>query len=109
MSPKKKKSNISIRDILKGKFLVDDNSFKHWKFVLFLTFLAFWSILSSHWADKKVVEIKNLKEHVSNLKSESAYLHQILMQSKMESKVAEKVAKDNVIQSNIQPFLIVEK
>lgn len=108
MSPNKRKNKVSFRDILKGKFLVDESSFKHWKFMLFLSLLAFASILSSHWVDKKVVEIRKLQKNVSNLKSESAYLHQVLMQSKMESKVAERVAKDSIIQSTVQPFIIVE-
>ena len=105
----KKKSKISIKDILKGRFLVDDSSLHHWKFVVFLALLAFISILSSHRADKKVVEIKRLQNKVSNLKSEYAFIHKKLMQSQMRSHVAEIVAKDSIISADVQPYKIVEK
>ncbi|MBV7441534.1 S-adenosyl-methyltransferase [Weeksellaceae bacterium TAE3-ERU29] len=106
---KKKQSNISIKDILKGRFLVDDSSLRHWKFVVFLAVLAFISILSSHWADKKVVEVKRLQNQVSNLKSEYAFIHKKLMQNQMRSHVAEVVAKDSIMNASVQPYKIVEK
>lgn len=105
----KKNKNTSITDILKGRFLVEDNSFQNWKFVLFLSLLAFISIIFSHIVDSKVVELATLKEEVSNLKSESSFLHKSLLQSKMESKVAEKVLSDSIKKSDTQPFLIIEK
>lgn len=106
---KRRKSKISIKDILKGKFLVDNSSLHHWRFVIFLAVLAFVSILSSHRADKKVVEIKRLQNQVSNLKSEYAFIHEKLMQSQMRSHVAEVVAKDSIATANVQPYKIVEK
>ncbi|MDO5656260.1 MAG: FtsL-like putative cell division protein [Flavobacteriaceae bacterium] len=106
MPKKKNKSNISIKDILKGKFLVEEGSFNNWRFVFFLAVLAFISISSSHWADKKVIEIRKLQREVSDLKSEYSDIHKDLMQSQMESFVAEKVAIDSIKKSNIQPILI---
>lgn len=104
---KKKKSNISIKDILKGKFLVEDGSFTHWRFLFFLVGLAFISISSSHWADRKVIEIKKLQIKVSELKSEYSDNHKILKQYQMESHVKSEVAKDNIIVPDKQPYKIV--
>lgn len=109
MKKKKNKSSISIKDILKGKFLVEENSFRHWRFLFFLTILAFISISSSHWADKKVIEIRDLQSEVANLKAEHADLHKSVMKSKMESFVAEKVAQDSIIKSKTQPFKLSNK
>ncbi len=109
MPKKKNKSNISIKDILKGKFLVEEGSFGNWRFVFFLAVLAFISISSSHWADKKVVKIRTLQREVSNLKSEYSDLHKSVMQSKMESFVAEKVLKDSIKKSTVQPFKLTQK
>ena len=103
---KKNKSLLSIKDILKGKFLVEENSFRHWRFLFFLALLAFISISSSHWADKKVVEIRALQTEVSNLKAEHSDLHKSVMQSKMESFVKEKVMKDSIVKSSSQPFML---
>lgn len=105
----KKKYKISIKDILKGKFLVEQDSLKNWKFVGFLTALAFISILSSHWADRKAVKIKHLQNQVSNLKSEYAFIHEKLMQNHMRSHVEEVVSKDSIISPIVQPYMIVEE
>lgn len=109
MPKKKNKSSISIKDILKGKFLVEEGSFGNWRFVFFLAALAFISISSSHWADKKVVKIRKLQREVSDLKSEYSDLHKSVMQSKMESFVAEKVLKDSIKKSTVQPFKLTQK
>ena len=109
MPKKKNKSNISIKDILKGKFLVEEGSFGNWRFVFFLAVLAFISISSSHWADKKVVKIRTLQREVSDLKSEYSDLHKSVMQSKMESFVAEKVLKDSIKKATVQPFKLTQK
>ncbi len=109
MPKKKNKSSISIKDILKGKFLVEEGSFGNWRFVFFLAVLAFISISSSHWADKKVVKIRKLQREVSDLKSEYSDLHKSVMQSKMESFVAEKVLKDSIKKSTVQPYKLTQK
>jgi len=51
----------TFNDILKGKFLVDEDAFKNWRMIIFLSFLALIMIGSSHSADKKVHEIARLK------------------------------------------------
>lgn len=103
-----KKANISIKDILKGKFLVEEGSLKNWRFVLFLAFLALFSIMSSHWVDKKVVTIRSLQKNVSELKSEYADIHKDLMQSQIESQIGKAVFKDSIKKSTVQPFKIIK-
>lgn len=103
------KKKISIKDILKGKFLVEDGSFKNWKVVIYLVILSFISIISSHWADRKVVQIRRLQTEVSNLKSEYAYVHKQLMQNQMRSHVEEVVAKDSIFNADEQPYILTQK
>lgn len=107
MAKKVNKSNISIKDILKGKFLVEEGSFNNWRFVFFLALLAFLSISSSHGADNKVVKLRKLQKKVSNLKSEYADIHKELMQSQMESYVSEIVINDSIKKSTVQPYKII--
>lgn len=104
-----KKKNISITDILKGKFLVDGDSLSHWKFIAFLALLALISIVSSHQADRKVKEISKLQNKVSNIKSEYAFVHKKLMQDQMRSHVAEMVIKDSIKSSDNQPYVIIKE
>ena len=59
----------SIQSILKGTFLVSDDSFKNWRFIIFLSALAIIMIASSHSADRKVHEIAKLNEEVKELRS----------------------------------------
>jgi len=49
-----------INNILKGKFLVDEEAFKNWRMIIFLSVLALIMIASSHRADEKVHEIASL-------------------------------------------------
>ena len=56
------KSNIY--NLLKGTFLVSDDAFKNWRFIIFLSVLALIMIASSHRADKKVYKIAQLNNEV---------------------------------------------
>ena len=77
----------SFYNIIKGKFLVSDDSLKNWRFIIFLSLLALVMIASSHNADKKVHRISKLNAEVKELKSEYVDVRMILMQSRMESKI----------------------
>ena len=52
----------SIYSILKGTFLVSDDSFKNWRVIIFISVLAIVMIASSHSADKKVYEIAQIEK-----------------------------------------------
>ena len=74
-------------NILKGRFLVSDDAFKNWRFIIFLSVLALIMIASSHSADKKVHQIAKMNNEVKELKSEYVDVRMKLMRSKMESKL----------------------
>lgn len=73
---KKLKKEVSIKDILKGNFLVNDkDAILNWNFICFITILAFISITSSHILDMKINYINKLYEDIRALKSEYANVH----------------------------------
>ena len=77
--------NKSVYNILKGSFLVSDDSFKNWRVILFVSGLAIIMIASSHNADKKVYEIARLKNEVKEIRSLFVDGRSKLMRLKMES------------------------
>lgn len=106
---KNKKSNINLMDILKGKFLVDDGSMQNWRFVLYLVFLAFVSISSSHWVDKKVVRINKLSEEVSNLKAQYTDAHRLLMKMQLEPEIMKHSESLGIKLTDEQPYVLLKK
>ncbi len=79
--------NKNVYNIIKGKFLVSDDAFKNWRFIIFLSVLALIMIASSHSADRKVHRIAELNNDVKELKSEYVDLRMKLMQLRMESRI----------------------
>ncbi|MGJ5642496.1 FtsL-like putative cell division protein [Formosa sp. S-31] len=95
--------------ILKGTFLVSDNSYKNWRALIFGFFLAFVMIASSHRADKKVHEIARLNNEVKELRSAFVDGRSRLMRLKMESSVVNKMAVKGLEPSEIPPRKIKVK
>lgn len=93
----------SVYSILKGKFLVSDDSFKNWRMIIFLSFLAVVMIASSHSADKKVHEIAKLTNQVKELRSAFMDGRSRLMRLKMESSVKERMAERGLKPSENPP------
>lgn len=77
----------NFQNIIKGTFLVSDDAFNNWRFIIFLSLLALVMIASSHTADRKVHQIAQLNNQVKELKSEYLDVRKQLMQTKMESKI----------------------
>jgi peroxiredoxin family protein len=90
-------------NIIKGKFLVNDDALKNWRFIVFLSFLALVMIASSHSADRKVHKIAKLSNQVKKLKSEYVDIRMKLMRSKMESKIIDAMSKQELVPSEIAP------
>lgn len=82
-----KKLKEGFYNIIKGRFLMSEDSLKNWKLIIFLSLLALVMIASSHSADKKVHKISRLSSQVKELKSEYVDVRMTLMQSKMESRI----------------------
>jgi len=93
----------NIYKILKGTFLVSDDSFKNWRFIIFFSGLAIVMIASSHRADKKVYEIARLKNEVSEMRSAFIDGRSRLMKLKMESNIMEVMAVKGIMPSVIPP------
>ncbi|WP_417860021.1 FtsL-like putative cell division protein [Winogradskyella sediminis] len=92
----------NIYGILRGKFLISDDSFKNWRIIIFISFLAIIMIASSHSADQKVYEIANLTNEVKELRSAFVDKRGKLMQLKKESFVEAEV-KDKRIGISLNP------
>ena len=92
-----------LLNILKGRFLVDDDAIKNWRFIGFSVVLLLVMIASSHHAEKKVYAIGDLDKKVKELRSEYVDLRSQLMKLKMESKVAIKMNKRGLKSSDVPP------
>ena len=96
------KKKRSINNILKGTFLISEDSFKNWRMIIFLSFLAVVMIASSHSADRKVHEIARLGEEVKEYRSQFMDGRSVLMRLKMESTIREKL-KDKGVLPSLEP------
>ena len=94
----------NIYSILKGTFLVSDDSFKNWRFIIFISVLAIIMIASSHSADKKVYEIVRLKNEVKEMRSAFVDGRSKLMKLKLESVVIDKMKE-----KGLSPSLVPAK
>lgn len=99
----------SIYSILKGTFLVSDDSFKNWRIIIFVSVLAIIMIASAHSADKKVYEIARLNNEIKELRSAFVDTRSKLMRLKMESTITRKVAETGLKISEIPPRKIIVK
>ncbi|MBD3862717.1 MAG: hypothetical protein ACI9NI_000261 [Olleya marilimosa] len=99
----------SIYSILRGTFLVSEDSFKNWKLIIFISVLAIVMIASSHSLDKKVHQIAKLNNQVKELRSELYDGRTKLMQLKMESSVVKKMKEKGLAPSVIPPKKIIVK
>ncbi len=95
--------------ILRGKFLISDDSFKNWRVIIFISVLAIIMIASSHSADKKVYEIAKLNNEVKELRSAFVDGRSKLMRLKMESTIIKKVESKGIVVSEIPPRKIKVK
>lgn len=90
-------------NILKGKFLVSDESPRNWRFILFLAVLAVVLIASSHRADRMAYRIAMLNEDIKKLNGEYASVRTELQKMKMESNVVAKVKSGGLEPSENPP------
>ncbi len=92
-----------IYDVLKGKFLVDEDAPKNWRLLIFLAVLALIMIASSHSIDKKVQKIAQLNKQRSELRSISIETKSDLMKLKMESSIRKVLAEKGLFISENPP------
>lgn len=92
-----------IFNILKARFLLNEDASKNWVFILFLLVLAIIMIANTHSYEKKVFRIAELNNEVKELRSEFVDRRSELMKIKMESSVAEKMAVKEIVPSSVPP------
>jgi hypothetical protein len=100
------KFSNSVYDLLKGKFLVDEDSFKNWRFILVIVFLVMLMIASGHSSDKKVMEIAKLNKEIKELRAEFVDTRSISMKMKLESTIKNKVGDYGLKPSENPPQVI---
>ncbi len=109
MAKKKTYNKLSFKDILKGKFLVEDQPYFNWGFIFFIVLLAILAISSAHYTDAKVVQLRDQKEQLDEVKAKYAHMQSKLIEMQLESKLAEQVEQDSLITLEEHPIKIVVK
>jgi hypothetical protein len=95
-----------IFNVLKGRFLVSDDSVKNWRFILFIVGLMLLIIASSHSADKKVMEIAKLNKEINEKRAEFVDTRTMFMELKLESTIRNKVEVLGIKPSENPPQVI---
>lgn len=95
-----------VYSILKARFLIDDDAFKNWRFIIFLITLAIIMIANTQRFEQKVYKITELTNEVKELRSEFVDRRSELMKLKMESTISEKMVKKNISPSAVPPHKI---
>lgn len=100
---------MNFYDILEGKFLVNGEAVKNWRFILFCMGLAIIMIACSHSAESKVHQISKLKTNVQELRSQFVDARERLMRLKMESTLKRKLKSTGIGPSEMPPKRIQVK
>jgi hypothetical protein len=98
-----------IYGILKARFLIEDDSIKNWRFIVFLIALAIIMIANTQRFEQKIFKIAELSNQVKELRSEFVDRRSELMKLKMESTVSEKMAEKQIFPSTVPPTKIKVK
>ena len=98
-----------VYDILKGRFLTDDDAFKNWRFILFAASLSMIMIYTGHSFEKKVHRMAQLTDQVNSLRSEYMDGQQQLMFLEMESAVAKNMEGTGIKPPAHPPLKIIVK
>jgi hypothetical protein len=98
-----------IYGILKARFLIEDDSIKNWRFIVFLIVLAIIMIANTQRFEQKIFKIAELTNKVKELRSEFVDRRSELMKLKMESTVSEKMAEKQIFPSTVPPTKIMVK
>jgi hypothetical protein len=95
-----------VYDILKARFLLDEDAIKNWRFIVFIIFLAIIMIANTQSYEQKVFKITELTTEVKELRSEFVDMRSELMKLKMESTVAKKMESRSIVPSTVPPVKI---
>lgn len=97
---------MKVYDILKVRFLLNDDAIKNWRFIVFIIFLAIIMIANTQRYEQKVFKIAELTNEVKELRSEFVDRRSELMKLRMESTISEKMKWRRIKPSSIPPVKI---
>ncbi len=98
-----------VYNLLKARFLIDDDAIKNWRFIVFVIVLAIIMIANTQRYEQKVFRIAELTNQVKELRSEFVDRRSELMKLKMESTVADKMIEKQIFPSTVPPVKIKVK
>lgn len=98
-----------IYNILKARFLVNEDANRNWRFIVFLILLAIIMIANTNRYERKIFKIKALEEEVKELRSEFVDRRSELMELKLESTIEKKMLGKGVVPSSVPPVKIKVK
>jgi hypothetical protein len=98
-----------VYNLLKARFLIDDDAIKNWRFIVFVIVLAIIMIANTQRYEQKVFRIAELTNRVKELRSEFVDRRSELMKLKMESTVADKMIEKQIFPSTVPPIKIKVK
>lgn len=99
----------SLYNILKARFLINDDAVKNWRFIVFIIILAIIMIANTQRYEQKVFKIAALTSQVKELRSQFVDRRSQLMKLRMESTVSEKMIEKEIFPSTVPPIKIKVK
>lgn len=93
--------------LLKMEFLINDEAFRNWRMIIYLSILALTMIASGHSADRKIFKIAKLNDKLKMLKSEFIEQRTDLMNLKMETKITKELQPMGIGPAKTPPIKII--
>ncbi len=101
--PKKESKLGKAFKIILGGDLISEGTFKFYKYLFFLAFLAFIYIANNYHAEKNIRQINKLRKEIKVLRYEYINVKTKLMQIEKQSQIEKKLVKKGIIKNN-QPI-----
>ena len=93
--------------LFKMEFLVNDQAFRNWRMIIYLSIIALIMIASGHSTDRKIFKIAQLNDELKMLKSEFIEQRTELMNLKMETKIMKELQPLGIGPAKIPPIKII--
>jgi hypothetical protein len=95
-----------VYNILKARFLVNEDANKNWRFIVFIIVLAIVVIANTNRYEQKVFKIADLTNEVKELRSQFTDCRSELMKLRLESTVTQKMEVKQIFPSAVPPVKI---
>lgn len=97
---------VNLYNILKARFLVNEDANKNWRFIVYVVILVVIMIGNTNSYEQKIFKIKALEDEVKELRSEFADRRKELMDLKLESTIETAMAERGIVPSETPPTKI---